>query len=295
MNTNKNVFYEQQLLAMKLADIFNHEIRKKLTLKKGKTVFPSTDSIYNKDIVLEQDQENQTSYSTKQYTSGSNYESYSNSNNKFRKKYEYDDYVDYYNDYNGSYQNEEVEYILVREKSDKFCGKNRKKNLSHLNKKDYLILNKGKSDDDINNTKYSDSNQQNLSGDNATTNGKMKDEVLGATSSDGTTTTNTNTTSIENTPTVVASKKNLYMKRDNSRFDFVNNDCKENNDSEVPNFISEMLYKKYSRYTFFRKFTCEKDKNCDVIYFEKELKNTNNSWVQFIKSNLNEKLKNNSS
>lgn len=57
LNVNKNIFYEQQLYAIKIADIYNIEIKKKLiaTGRGKKTVFPSTDEIYKNEIVMEND------------------------------------------------------------------------------------------------------------------------------------------------------------------------------------------------------------------------------------------------
>ena len=54
LNVNKNIFYEQQLYAIKIADIYNAEIKKKLMLGKNKrTIFPSTDLIYQNEIVID--------------------------------------------------------------------------------------------------------------------------------------------------------------------------------------------------------------------------------------------------
>jgi hypothetical protein len=56
LNSNKNIFMEQQLYAMKIADIYNTEVKKKLTeRKKVKTIFPSAETLYNKDVVKEMD------------------------------------------------------------------------------------------------------------------------------------------------------------------------------------------------------------------------------------------------
>jgi hypothetical protein len=54
MSTNKNIFHEQQLLAIKVADLYNQEIKKKLIApKKYKSVLPSTEMLYEKEVVLE--------------------------------------------------------------------------------------------------------------------------------------------------------------------------------------------------------------------------------------------------
>jgi hypothetical protein len=57
LNSNKNIFHEQQIYAMKVAGIFHPEVRKKLNIssKKFKSIFPNTESIFQKDIVKEKD------------------------------------------------------------------------------------------------------------------------------------------------------------------------------------------------------------------------------------------------
>ena len=58
LNYNKMLFYNQQLLAMKLGDIFNPLVKKSLMTfkeKKIKTMFPSPDLIYDSKIVIEND------------------------------------------------------------------------------------------------------------------------------------------------------------------------------------------------------------------------------------------------
>ena len=95
MNSNTNIFYEQQLLAMKLADIFNSDVKKKLKSvnPKKKCVFPTTDTIYTKDIVQEQNnQYNEYKYYDRDY--------------KYKKKS--NDYYDdgYYGRYSDHYQND---------------------------------------------------------------------------------------------------------------------------------------------------------------------------------------------
>jgi hypothetical protein len=56
LNSNKNIFMEQQLYAMKIADIYNYEVKKRLTqVCKFKAVFPSADTLYHKDLVKEMD------------------------------------------------------------------------------------------------------------------------------------------------------------------------------------------------------------------------------------------------
>lgn len=313
MSTNKNIFHEQQLLAIKVADLYNQEIKKKLIApKKYKSVLPSTEMLYEKEVVLENDPEGH--YKKKRFYSDGN-------GGKFRKKYEYEDQESYYQDYPA----DEIEYILVKE--DRYNKKNRSSKKTH-NKKENFNHKLIKSEDDSHekNTNPNSDNCQALSGgesnkesNNSPENNLIQNnkdlEVLDNKLENNCyekfslLKTDIKKGNVFNSPII----KNIYRKREISRFDFVNSkflnkletenrltdtNCKSGISSnsttsdvnttcsEVPEFISNMLYKKISRYTFFKKFTCVKDLNTDIFYFEKELKNNNNSWAQFITSNV---------
>ncbi len=55
LNYNKNIFYEQQLFAIKIADIYNPEVKNNLMKisKMKNTIFPSPNLIYQNHIVIE--------------------------------------------------------------------------------------------------------------------------------------------------------------------------------------------------------------------------------------------------
>ena len=56
LNSNSNYFFNQQIYAIKLADIYNSKVKQKLLLTKNnniKTVFPSPYLIYENEIVIE--------------------------------------------------------------------------------------------------------------------------------------------------------------------------------------------------------------------------------------------------
>ena len=110
LTSNKIIFAKQHEYAEKIADIYNPEVKKKImSLKKGKTVFPSPDTIYenidisdmnvtkSKSINLSKSKNNNSNlgsnnnsgnkkYSTSPYKNSSNminnnkYEKYQNSN-----------------------------------------------------------------------------------------------------------------------------------------------------------------------------------------------------------------------
>lgn len=53
MNANKSIFLSQHIYAMKIANIFDPEVRKKILVKIDKTVFPAACTLYQKEIVLQ--------------------------------------------------------------------------------------------------------------------------------------------------------------------------------------------------------------------------------------------------
>lgn len=56
LSSNKNIFIQQHSYAIKIADVYNAENKKRLlSIKKTKTVFPSPDLIYRSIFVIEND------------------------------------------------------------------------------------------------------------------------------------------------------------------------------------------------------------------------------------------------
>ena len=85
-------------------------------------------------------------------------------------------------------------------------------------------------------------------------------------------------------------RKSIYTKKEISRFDFVmnNSEIKHNKDNisdDIPDFIFDVLNKKISRFTFFKRFE-KKYENPDYIFLE-NLIDKDDSWGEFIKMNLN--------
>ena len=319
MNSNTNVFYEQQLLAMKIADIFNADVKKKLkniNLKK-KCIFPTTDSIYNKDIVIEQNNEyndvkfyenNNLHFKNKKKFNDDYYKNYYDDNTK------YSDYQD--NDY--FYEDTEDDKYLQRDKSENFTSNSK---YSSSNKKSKIMSIDSKNEDG-NVTKFISKSKSPI------TNKKMaitKDKELLLSSGKPI----MNSLSPNNKKLDIEEKlsaqgtgasvnsfasppiKKLYRKRDESRFSFAKtsnnksdhntvsnknniNVIKENNqidinsdDNIVPDYVSDVICKKISRHTFFKKFEKYFEKeNCDYDFFQKDLKQ-NDTWSSFILSNMN--------
>lgn len=320
---------------MRLADIFNEDIRKNLLLpKQYKSIFPSTEKIYDKQIVIENDPV--LKYTSKRYSLEENCNNpknknlYRDNNTKIKKQYA-DDYNSYYNgyqnyenEYNNNYNCEdndcEYEYVLVRENKKSLYNHKKKTNykLHTSNKKEKFSYTKKKSNGLTVNTLNSpnklegDSNKEisnnhilnkEMPNENKSEPKKIYDDYENK-SGDNSTSSNTDDCKIKinlditNSPESVCSLKNnanninIYRKRENSRFGFVNKIERNNSDNvcnilEIPDYVSDILYKKISSYTFFKKFTCVNDVTKDIMNFEKVLnKYKNDSWVQFIKSNV---------
>ncbi len=106
-------------------------------------------------------------------------------------------------------------------------------------------------------------------------------------------------------------KKSIYTKRDISRFDFVlnnsnnninNNSNKEKSlsaekrtdnyenskvDDEIPEFVFDVLNKKISRFSFFKRFKNEYEISDSIFLEDRKIdKNKDESWANFIKMNL---------
>jgi hypothetical protein len=274
MNSNTNIFYEQQLLAMKLADIFNADVKKKLkTAPKKKCIFPTTETIFLKDIVVEQE-------ATYKFTN-----SYNITGTKFKKAYN-DDYYGYYNNRydNYDYYGEEEEDApeLPREKSESFTNKSKQLG-DKLDTKEAKFISKSKSPITI---------KKKTAINNSVSPSKKKIEFDSIKKEHKENhKDNYKESQNENNLTPICKKK-LYCIRSKSRFDFVKDEKIEQMEVNnlVPEHVREVICKKFSRHTFFKKFVSEFEKKNinDCIYFEKELKR-NDSWSEFILGNLEKK------
>lgn len=79
-------------------------------------------------------------------------------------------------------------------------------------------------------------------------------------------------------------RKELFRKRDKSRFTFVNNEEKNIEENiAIPEFIHEILYNKISKLAFFKIFNFE-DQADNSESMLKDVKN-NNPWAQFLLNN----------
>ena len=99
--SNKVIFARQHSYAIKIADIFNPEVKKKiLAKKKGKTIFPSPDLIYRSISVIEKNINK--NYSGKKYSNN-------NSNYAEEENEGYEEEMEYEEEEDENYENEKNE------------------------------------------------------------------------------------------------------------------------------------------------------------------------------------------
>lgn len=337
MNSNTSIFYEQQLLAMKLADIFNPEVKKKIkTVNKKKCIFPTPDTIYSKDIVLEQSPDYEATNSSSNSSSYHKY--YDNYNSNYKKKYNENDYYSNnyykrYDNYNDDYYKNEDDFqnqieksseedmSLHREISENVTAKTNKtiningnpnllfnSNNKFISKSKSPITNKKKNISSSNTDAYTNDKNNSLSPSLNNSNKIIDNNVNNILSFDPYS-TNLLPSSPENKNGDIFDKitpVKFYRKREYSRFSFVNSACKNEKmnfdlpeniniiekitteEELVPDYVSDVICKKFSRHSFFMKFSKE-FQNFDNLFLEKDLKQ-NDSWSKFIISNM-EKIK----
>ena len=240
MNNNKNIFYEQQKIAAKIAEIFN-ENEKMNILNKGKRdfdiiknnniFFTNVDTIYDKDIIY--DIEKAIYYDLK---SNLKQNSIFNCVNSSKSNLENNNV----NDYNFEVDDDELEYILVKEPNKK-RKKWRNQNFNLINQKK---IKKPKYTLDEFQIRIKQRNEMVYSNSNSTLNKTQSSSSQ----------TSINNISSNFSSFIVYPKVNIFKIANKSRFNFVNN----NNSNEkykinIPNYINEIIYKKFLSFSFFHK------------------------------------------
>jgi len=269
LTVNKNIFNEQHKYAIKIADIFNPEVKKKiLSMKKKKTVFPSPDIIYKTITVIEKEK-NGSSKNKKNSANksiGSNNSSANNEKgNKISpvKEIKQIKEVNKFNNYNNDYNNDkksydEEDYNYEEEEEDDF--------------------EEGEGDDYYD---QDEGGEDNFQEEEKTTNDDK----------------NVNKKRNKNDKNITTIKKNNkeIFNREKSRFDFcVNNkNNKENNNIVVPEHILNLINKKINSFVLTKYM---QQKLIDKIFLNESIKNDkigqNDEWTKFIYDNIDVKSKN---
>ena len=269
LTVNKNIFNEQHKYAIKIADIFNPEVKKKiLSMKKKKTVFPSPDIIYKTITVIEKEKtgnsKNKKNSANKSIGSNNSSANNEKGNNKIspvkeiKQIKEVNKFNNYSNDYNNDKKSyDEEDYNYEEEEEDDF--------------------EEGEGDDEYDQEEGVDKFQEEektINDDKNVNKKRNKNE--------------------KNITTIKKNNKDIFN-REKSRFDFcVNNkNNKENNNIVVPEHILKLINKKINSFVLTKYM---QQKLIDKIFLNESIKNDNkgqnDEWTKFIYDNIDMTNKN---
>ena len=344
MNSNKNIFYEQQLFAIKIADIFTPKNRERImNMNKKKTFLPSPETIFTKEIVLENDLENKNyKKSTKYYNNYSrNYNSYGNTyyDDQYYDEDNYNYYYDnkdeegsgngIYKSYSDNFNNiskttNKLTYDKTSSKEDSSGNTDSKANKSVDKVDKGLTLEKGKVSEQVEILNNKDNTKENVKESTKENTKETKDskdlksstdskeykenikDIKDKNNKDSKTSSkkSLNFTELDKTaekqlssekdvsPSKLSfNRKDLYRKRDKSRFNFASADkptdlnieksCDEN--ISIPDYVNDLIFENLSKIRFFKIFKFgEKIDNFDTILNQNDVKNDN--WAKFLLS-----------
>ena len=269
LTVNKNIFNEQHKYAIKIADIFNPEVKKKiLSMKKKKTVFPSPDIIYKTITVIEKEKtgnsKNKKNSANKSIGSNNSSANNEKGNNKISpvKEIKQIKEVNKFNNYNNDYNNDkksydEEDYNYEEEEEDDFEEGEGDDEYDQEEGVDKFQEEEKTTNDDKNVNKKRNKNEKNIS-------------------------------------TIKKNNKDIFN-REKSRFDFcVNNkNNKENNNIVVPEHILKLINKKINSFVLTKYM---QQKLIDKIFLNESIKNDNkgqnDEWTKFIYDNIDMTNKN---
>ena len=237
---NKLIFYEQQKIASKISEIFDENEKNNIIIKgkrdyefikkKNDIFFPTVDTIYDKDIIY--DIEKDLYNSLKSNLNNSSIFNYLNSS----KNSENNNFGDYNFE---EVDDDTMEYVLVREPNKK-----RKKWRNQIsinqkkNKKPKFSLDEFK-------VRIKQRNEMASSNSNSTLN-----KTQSTSSQSSISNISNNLSSFIFYPKI---NNNIYKNPNKSRFNFVNNNINEKQGLNIPRYITDIIYKKFSSFSFFHK------------------------------------------
>ena len=270
LTLNKNIFNEQHKYAIKIADIYNPEVKKKiLSMKKRKTIFPSPDIIY-KTITVTEKEKKENSKNKKNSANKSNKSNNSSSTNEKGNKI------------SPIKENKQVKEI------NKFNSYNNEYN------KDINEIKRSYDDEDYNYEEEEEDDLEEGEGDEnyeqeeGTATNTEKEKLSNNEDKNNKKRNNNNNDKDKN----IEIKKNNkeIIKRDKSRFDFCpnnNNNDKENNNIIVPEHILNLINKKINSFVLTKYM---QQKLIDKIFLNESIKNDNigqnDEWTKFINDNI---------
>ncbi len=283
MNTDKNIFQEQQLHAIRIADIYNPDVIKRIKSSKNNLVdskLPLPDSIFNKDIVVQND----PSYNQR-------YKPFSSKNQRKKKDYLYDDYEVYEENYKYSdsvgenyysgekywknSKNSRRERVVVnyRKSSDTYSNSNMTSAMKNNKKLNSLFKqkeSKEKEGNELIDLEKINKNEVEEIEENSE-NDKMNDNNSDSNEQKGKRIMNKESRRM----------KKMFEKQERSRFKFAENPVVCEEKVNIPDYISEIIKKKISLHYFIRKYSFDFDDKLE----EELLSNIiSDDWIQFIQT-----------
>ena len=288
LNSNKTIFAKQHSYAIKIADIYNPEVKKKiLSMKKGKTVFPPPDLIYRSIFVIENNPYNNNKILNKK-KSNSKKKLFENNNNNITN------YIKTNNN-NNNVINTNLVTNFYEKKTENIIKDYVKSTFSINNKNNYENSNennKEKNDNIPENINIEINNINNIK--NMTNSKNSINTESTNTSKEEPNENNVLKENINNNLNDINNNNNkLFLSKQISRFNFQDKNLNYNDSVNVPIHIQQLINKKINLH----RLTQYMHQNVIDKVLENEILNNNintkkDDWIQFIDENI--KIKNKS-
>ena len=319
LNSNNSFFYNQQIFAIKLADIYNPAVKKKLLLNKDlNSVFPTPDLIYENEVVIENMPKVKKiikkNLSVSKKDDKKDEKSEKQLINIIEKQRFNDDKFKELESSNSTLTNSHCLTTSISSKSfeinsQNYNNSNNKKNDNNNDNNIKVVDNKNDNNNNRNNNKKdnnnNNSNNKNNKNENNNSNNNKKDNnnksninnkndnnKSNINNKNDNNNSNNNKNDNNNNNKNYNNNLSFFTIREKSRFDFVKNDINEKNENnEIPDFVCKinnlafkinMLLSQSDRIGQENKF----------VYFDElnNIKNNENEqkWRKFLFDNLKE-------
>ena len=257
LSSNKIIFAQQHDYAEKIADIYNPEVKRRiLASKKGKTIFPSPDTIYN---IINVDDKNVISKNNNNISK--------NKKNSINKNNE--------NSSNNNKKNSPAKGNKINKEISNNKYENNNKNNNNNNDESY-------EDEEDEEEEEEDEIPKE---DNKTSN--ISEEKKNKTKTNN---SNNNSININNNKNneKIDKRKKLFLNREKSRFDFCVKNNEGNTSISVPKHILNLINKKINLYNLTKYM---QQKVIDKIFLKESIidnnnKESNDEWTKFINDNI---------
>jgi hypothetical protein len=283
MNTDKSIFQEQQLHAIRIADIYNPDVINRIKTTFNKSIcskFPSPHTIFSKEIVVQ----NNPSYNNK-------YKAYSLKNHRKTEDYQYDNYEVYEENYKYFDRNRQNYYSGGKSWKYAKNPRNDREVVNYMKSSDtYSNSNKNSATENNKNLNtLSNNKQSNEKEGNKQINLEMimKNEVEKIEENSEIIKISENNSDInELVGNYLREKKsyrikNMFEKQDRSRFKFADSRMANEEIVSIPEYISEIIKRKISLHYFISKYSFDFDDKLEERLLSNKI---SDDWIQFIQS-----------